>query len=78
MEFDKATTAERLKEYIEEDCLICHKRDWVLMDKVWQLEERGTDSEGFKFTMPVIALICGNCGHIVLFNAIAAGAVSKV
>jgi len=60
-------------------CPICQSSKWALMNKVWELREYqgGSLVIGGQPILPVVAMMCNVCGHTILFNAIAVGAVDR-
>jgi len=59
------------------NCPMCHEGDWSVQDKVYELREyHGGDMViGGSALIPVVPIICDNCGNIVLINGIIAGVV---
>jgi hypothetical protein len=64
-------------------CPICKEKDkWLLMDRIWELNEfyprgvRSPTAEEFK-VLPVVAVMCNNCGYTLFFNAIAVKAIPR-
>ena len=60
----------------ERPCPMCEKRQWSITDSVYELKahQKGaflTDG----FVVPVVLVVCNNCGNTVLVNAITAGIV---
>jgi hypothetical protein len=56
---------------------MCAGGPWSVSDKTYQLMEY--TEQGIVLggpIMPVIPVICGNCGHTELINAIVAGVIS--
>lgn len=57
-------------------CPMCGGGPWSVQDSTYQLMEfqEGSLAIGGPI-VPVIPVICGNCGHTVLVNAIVSGVV---
>jgi len=57
-------------------CSVCHKQQWTITDKVFEIREfhRGGLVVGGPM-VPVIAATCSNCGNTLFFNAILLGVV---
>jgi hypothetical protein len=58
-------------------CPMCGQSSWKVQDSAFQLIEY---HEGAALVLggpviPVVPVICGNCGHTVLVNAILAGVI---
>ncbi len=87
MDYDTKVVWEWIDSFWGKDrrnCPICDKdpTDWVLLKKIWEMREfrggvGGTTIFGAGQVMPVIALMCNDCGHMVLFNAIAVRAIPR-
>lgn len=57
-------------------CPICQNDDWFVHASLWEMREfTGGALPVTGRVLPVIALECKKCGHLVLFNAIPAGLV---
>jgi len=59
-------------------CLMCGEGSWAIQNKTFQLMEfnKGSLVVGGPI-IPVIPVICNNCGNTVLVSAITAGVVEK-
>ena len=58
-------------------CPMCGKGPWNVQTSTYQLTEY--NEEGFVVggpVIPVLPVVCRNCGHTVLVNAIVAGVVT--
>jgi ribosomal protein S27AE len=59
-------------------CPMCGKGPWNVQDSTYQITEY--HEEGFVVggpVIPVIPVICGNCGYTILVNAILAGLMER-
>jgi hypothetical protein len=59
-------------------CSICNAEDWGVSDRLVELRgHRGgaTESDGPAPVVPLVAVTCNHCGHVVLFNAITLGLI---
>jgi len=68
---------EKVKKYLNEKwpepqaCAVCKEVDWKFSDKLFALKEFDPEhplSESYE--LPVIALVCNNCGNTMFFSAI--------
>lgn len=59
-------------------CQVCGTDSWLVLDKLYELREfsGGAILLGGA-VLPVLAAQCSNCGHLLFFNAIAAGGASR-
>ncbi len=58
------------------ECPICQNDDWFVHASLWEMREfTGGEFPVTGRVVPVIAVECKKCGHLVLFNAIATGLV---
>lgn len=59
-------------------CPMCNSGPWNVQETMYELREfhGGAFVVGGVPIIPVVPVICQNCGHTVLVNAIQAGAVS--
>ena len=59
-------------------CPMCGTRNWNVSDKVFELREfhGGSLVLGPGPIVPLIPVICGNCGNVVLVSAIVSGTVT--
>jgi hypothetical protein len=59
------------------NCPICHKNDWAIMDKIYEIREfhGGGFVIGGGAILPVICIVCKICGYTIFFNAILLGIV---
>jgi rubredoxin len=57
-------------------CPICGSEDWITFEKAWECREfnRGNLVAGGP-VLPLVAMMCNVCGHVLLFNAIAVRAI---
>jgi hypothetical protein len=80
MSYDKEKVAKWINTYWTgpKKCPICQDQKWVLLDNVWELRkyQDGTLVVGGP-VLPVVVMMCNVCGHSILFNAIAIGALEK-
>lgn len=68
---------EKVKNYLNEKwpepqaCVVCKKVDWSSSDKLFALKEYGPEHPLLERSeLPVIALVCNNCGNTMFFSAI--------
>jgi hypothetical protein len=56
-------------------CPMCGARQWSVQEKSYELREfhGGSLVVGGSAIIPVIPVICGNCGNTILVNSILAG-----
>ena len=73
--------AQKLIEYLKEKwqgaaCPMCRQSKWMVKEKVFELREF---SEGNLLVggsvMPILPVICANCGNTILVNAITGGLI---
>jgi hypothetical protein len=80
-EFNKEKAQEWISKYWTrpKECTVCGSDQWLLLDNVWELRkfERGTLVIGGSPILPVVALMCNVCGHLIFFNAIAVRAIAR-
>lgn len=64
------------KKWGSKACPMCDKGPWNVQDSTYQFAEY---NEGSLVVggpvIPVVPVICGNCGHTILINAIVAGVI---
>ena len=62
------------------ECPICRKRAWVFTDGIFKLPEL-IGEKGMKLkesqVIPIFTVMCRNCGHTLLFNAIQLGILER-
>jgi hypothetical protein len=65
---------EKVKKYLNEKwpepqaCSVCKKVDWKFSDKLYALTEYDPEYLSFeRYKLPLIALVCTNCGNTILF-----------
>jgi len=51
-------------------CPICKSDDWIVMDKIIDLNETHTKDKKQYTTYPVALVMCHNCGYTLHFNYI--------
>jgi len=70
---------EHLREKWKNPCPMCGINNWNVQDTAYELREfhGGNVVFGSGPIIPVVPVICANCGNVVLVNAIVAGAVEK-
>jgi hypothetical protein len=73
---------EKLKKFLNEKwsepcCTVCGKDTLEFSDTLFKLNEVNPDGP-LMGEMPVIALVCNNCGNIILFNAIVLGVAREL
>jgi hypothetical protein len=74
---------ELLKNHLDREwgpvsCQMCHKGQWSVGDRVFELREFSGGAMKFGGPIiPVIPITCSNCGRTVLINAIVAGILKK-
>jgi predicted nucleic-acid-binding Zn-ribbon protein len=56
-------------------CPICKAQNWVIPSSIYEIREV-KPKDKFRFA-PLIQVICNNCGHTLLFNAIVSGIYKK-
>ena len=80
MDIDKKTVANWLNQYWTEPktCPICGSKDWIIFEKAWECREfnMGGLVVGGP-VLPLVAVMCNVCGHVLLFNAIAVRAIQS-
>jgi predicted nucleic-acid-binding Zn-ribbon protein len=60
------------------DCPICGRNDWNIGEHVAEMPALGKTMVAAKrATYPHVALVCLNCGHTLLFNAVVIGIVPR-
>jgi len=76
--------AEKIIQYLNEKwqkrpCPMCGVGNWSVQDRVFELREfhGGSLVVGGTPIIPIIPVICNNCGNTILINAIIAGVVMK-
>lgn len=55
------------------ECSVCGTNDWAL-GEIGEITVQGIRRSIY----PVLPLFCGNCGHVVLFNALMMGLVGGI
>ena len=50
-------------------CDVCGADDWSVIDKVWAIMEAPNEEKESMAAIPVIAVMCNNCGHIHFLNS---------
>lgn len=60
-----------VRQYLK--CSVCHDKDFLVLDEIWQLSTF-TDAPP---VVPVVGIMCKNCGQVLLFNAIKLGLVEN-
>ena len=60
-------------------CPMCGVANWTVVETSYELREfnDGTIPPEKLGLMPIIPVICGNCGNTIFVNALAAGAISQ-
>lgn len=73
----------RIQEHIQKrwgpvSCQMCHQGKWAVGDKVFELREfcHGAIKIGKGPIIPVIPIVCTNCGRTVLINAVTIGLIN--
>lgn len=56
----------------EKSCIICGQEKWSMSDKIFSLNQFGVNQKQNQI-IPLIVLICSNCGNTISFNAITLG-----
>jgi len=76
--------AKQFIEYLQakwggKSCPMCGKTDWSIMGRVYELREYGETGLvlGGNTIVPIVPVLCKNCGNTVLVNAIIAGLVDR-
>ena len=66
---------EKVKKYLNEKwpepqaCAVCKKVDWKFSDKLYALTEYDPEYLSLeRYKLPLIALVCTNCGNTILFH----------
>lgn len=55
-------------------CTFCAHREWEITDALFGLPEWLSGGIALdRKIMPIVTLTCGNCGHVLLFNAVRLG-----
>lgn len=72
----------KLKEHLDRHikkcaCPICGKNDWTKADEVFCLRKYYEGAIIGGPSVPVIPLVCCECGYTILFNAIIIGCFEK-
>jgi len=70
-EEQKNRVLEKLRQYKNDRsaCDVCGSDDWSVIDKVWAIMEAPTENNENMTAIPVIAVMCNNCGHIHFLNS---------
>jgi len=70
----------KIKQFLNErwheprSCTVCKETDLTFSDTLFSLAEFNPDNLFAVTTeIPVVALVCSNCGNVTLFNAIVMG-----
>ena len=67
---------------VRKNCPFCDTDEWALAETVFTLKDEqqiiGCFGDFKTEFLPVVPLICKNCGYTVLFNAFVVGLVKKV
>lgn len=82
---NKSKTEAYIKRIKPLPCPLCGKTTWSVSDRIFQISEYETDeslaskleNNAESRCMPVIALVCENCGHTHLINAMAANILDR-
>ena len=77
-EEQKKGVLDKLRQYKNDRsaCDVCGADDWFVIDKVWAVMEAPDESnEKNLAAIPVIAVMCNNCGHIHFLNSIKYGII---
>jgi hypothetical protein len=72
----KALEKHVLPKFENKKCWVCDSCDWIVMNRIFEMRE----FHGMGFTvggqvMPLVAVTCQTCGHVVVFNAIHVGVI---
>lgn len=74
---------EKLKPWLDKfwnnppNCIVCENDNWGFLERIWELVEYWPNSSQNIPTVPIVALVCSNCGYIISFSAIALEVVKK-
>jgi len=74
-EEQKNTVLNKLRQYKNDRsaCDVCGADDWSVIDKVWAIMEAPDEIKENVAAIPVIAVMCNNCGHIHFLNSLKFG-----
>lgn len=77
--FDQQAVLAHLQEkWTSRLCPACKSNSWNIQDSTYQLTE--FNPEGMVIggpVVPVLAVLCSNCGYMMMFNALSVGAVKR-
>lgn len=62
-------------------CPLCNARAWNVPDVLYELREYNSGGlvvGGDMGIMPVVPLVCNNCGNTVLINAVKIGLINNI
>lgn len=78
MKVDEKKAMEYIKKIKAPVCPLCGEKEWNFGDKVYQLMEFDFDGLHLgKSTIPVVPIVCENCGNTYFVNALVAGLIDK-
>lgn len=74
-EEQKSKVLNKLRQYKNDRsaCDVCGADDWSVIDKVWAIMEAPDERKENVAAIPVIAIMCNNCGHIHFLNSLKFG-----
>lgn len=63
------------RKFINRKCEVCDQNSWALSDDEWGIRDISTDRnvDGFeeeRKIIPLVSLICNNCGNVKMFNTL--------
>lgn len=65
--------------WINKNCMVCGNNKWTVSDKIYELREYqdGNIVVGGSNIVPVVPIVCSNCGNTIFINPLIADAVSE-
>ncbi len=66
-----------LRYWHDRKCPICNFRDWNIPDTLFEIRSFAGPRKVVLggVSAPLVALICSNCGYVILFNALKVGII---
>lgn len=66
-------------QWCDKICPICHQKNWQVEDSAYELREfqGGNLVVGNGSIIPIVPVMCRNCGYTILFNAMVNGLIKK-
>jgi len=64
---------EKISFYLKKNCQFCDHNNWVLSDTLFEIREFTGGNiiiDNNTSVMPLIVIICGNCGNMIFINAV--------